>query len=194
MSEEVEEIKRLLAFKKRMEKRIEKLQSELKETQLMLETLNSILLSKGFKRAEITKPPSTQEAPVLAEEAKPPLTPPEGFKEIVPLKSSNGEEIAKIYVGEKHMRVVLDPSIALNVNTPPFNQFLIERVFSKMQEKDGELLKAGKLKPDEVFSYSIIRDGDILKEISIRNFDAERLKDLKSSIKWTLEKMLEKQG
>ncbi|MCS7095951.1 MAG: hypothetical protein RMK50_02640 [Nitrososphaerota archaeon] len=192
MSEEAEEIKRLLAFKKRMEKRIEKLQSELKETQLMLETLNSILLSKGFKRAEIVKQPAAKEAPT--EEAKPPTAPPEGFKEIIPLRLPDGEEIAKIYVGEKHMRVVLDQKIALNVNTPPFNQFLIERVFAKMQEKDNDLLKAGKLKPDEVFSYSIIVDGDVLKEISIRNFDAERLRDLKSSIKWTLEKMCEKHG
>lgn len=194
MSEEAEEIKRLLAFKKKMEKRMEKLQSELKETQLMLETLNSILLSRGFKRAEITRPPTAQEAPVQVEEAKPSTVPPEGFKEVIPLKSSDGEEIAKIYVGEKHMRVILAPSAALNVNTPPFNQFLIERVFAKMQEKDGELLKTGKLKPDEVFSYSIIREGDILKEISVRNFDTERLRDLKSSIKWTLEKMCEKQG
>jgi len=191
---EAEEIKSLLAFKKKLEKRIEKLQNELKEAQTILETINSILLSKGFKRAEAvvkTAPaPSIPESPAPMEAE--PITPTVEFKEVFPIKADDGEDLAKIYVGGNMLRVVFNKDKAFNVNTPPFNQFLVERVLAKMQEKDGELLKAGKLTPEKVFSYTIIRDDDILREIVIKNFDAERLRDLKSSIKWTLEKMYEK--
>lgn len=182
MSEEAEEIKRLMAFKKKLEKRVEKLQIELKETQSILETVNSILLSKGFKRAEIMKKPPKELA----------VPPSEEFKEIIPLNTVTGEPLAKIYVGENSLKVVLDESKEFDVNTPPFTQFLVERVLAKMQEKDSELAGAGKLKMEEIFSYNIVKEGDLIREILVKNFDAGRLKELKSSIRWTLEKMYEK--
>jgi hypothetical protein len=43
-----------------------------------------------------------------------------------------------------------------------------------------------------MFSYNIVREGDQIREIIIRNVDDERLKELKSSIRWTFEKMYEK--
>jgi hypothetical protein len=43
-----------------------------------------------------------------------------------------------------------------------------------------------------MFAYNIVREGDLIREIIIRNVDEERLRELKSSIRWTLEKMYEK--
>jgi hypothetical protein len=48
------------------------------------------------------------------------------------------------------------------------------------------------LTPDKMFAYNITREGDSLREIIIKNVDEERLRELKSSIRWTLEKMYEK--
>ncbi|MEM1566589.1 MAG: hypothetical protein QW510_05875 [Candidatus Bathyarchaeia archaeon] len=206
MAEEAEEIKRLLSFKKRVEKRIERLESELKELQTVLETINSILLAKGFKRADIVKKPPTAEAvpPAAAtmEEATQPspyisaqvpvVAPMPEFKEVVSLKTASGELLAKLYVGDNFLRIVPAEDKNFSVNTPPFNQFLVERVLAKMQQKDSELVKTGKLKPEEIFTYNIIREGDFIREIHVKNFDSERLKELKSSVKWTLEKMYEK--
>ena len=79
-----------------------------------------------------------------------------------------------------------------NINTPPFTQFLVERVLAKMQEKDSELARTGQLTTDKIFSYNIVQEGDIIHEIVIKNSDANRLRELKSSIRWTLEKMYEK--
>ncbi len=198
MSEEAEEVKRLLAFKKKLEKRVEKLESELKELKSILEAVDSLLLAKGFKRAEIAKAPvpmPTSSAGVVPTEeemaVQPPAPMPE-FKEVIPLKTAAGEPLAKLYVGDGFLKIVLAQDKNFNVNTPPFNQFLVERVLAKMQQKDSELAKAGKLKPEEIFSYNIVREGDIIREIHIKNFDAERLRELKSSVKWTLEKMYEK--
>lgn len=205
MSEEAEEVKRLLAFKKRVEKRIEKLESELKELQTVLETINSILLARGFKRADLVKKPTVETVspltPTIEEEAvqtpsqtmqAPASTPAAEFKEVITLKTASGELLAKLYIGENFLRIVPAEDKNFNVNTPPFNQFLVERVLAKMQQKDSELAKAGKLKPEEIFAYNIVREGDFVREIQIKNFDAERLKELKSSVKWTLEKMYEK--
>jgi hypothetical protein len=43
-----------------------------------------------------------------------------------------------------------------------------------------------------MFSYNIVRENDLIREIIIKNVDEERLKELKSSIRWTFEKMYEK--
>ena len=61
-----------------------------------------------------------------------------------------------------------------------------------MQEKDAELVRAKQLAADKMFSYNIVREGDLIREIVIKNVDEERLKELKSSIRWTFEKMYEK--
>ena len=90
------------------------------------------------------------------------------------------------------LHVVLAKDKTFNVNTPPFKQFLVERVLMKMQEKDNELVTAGQLAPDKIFSYNIIQEEDEIHEIVIRNYNANRLRELKSSIRWTLEKMHEK--
>ncbi|MEM3703228.1 MAG: hypothetical protein QXX79_02240 [Candidatus Bathyarchaeia archaeon] len=193
MSEEAEEVKSLLGLKKKLERRIERLESELKELQSVLETINSILLAKGFKRAEIVKKAPTVEVlpPKEEEVAKQPIPSPE-FKEIIPLKTADGERLAELYVGENFLKIVLAEDKNFNVNTPPFNQFLVERVFAKMQQKDSELAKTGKLKPEDIFFYHVVREDDFIREIHLRNFDAERLREIKSSVKWTLEKMYEK--
>ena len=197
MSQDTEKIKRLVAFKKKLEKRVEELDSELKELQTMLETVNSVLLEKGFKRAEITKEPAATEILPPKEEVKAELEPPSSqppteHENIIPLKTFDDELLANIYISENVLRVAPAEDKSFNVNTPPFNHFLVEKVFVKMQEKDNELARTGQLTPDEIFSYNIVREGDLIREISIKNFDADRLRELKSSIRWTLEKMYEK--
>ncbi|MGB9714099.1 MAG: hypothetical protein C0193_01090 [Candidatus Bathyarchaeota archaeon] len=188
MSSDAEKIKGLLAFKKKLEAKIEALESELKELRATLETVNSVLLEKGFKRAEVITPPQgevTETAPLHPQALKEPET-------VVPLKTADGELLANIIVGENSLKVVPAEDKNFNINTPPFNQFLLEKVFVKMQEKDTELARGGQLSPEKIFSYSIVRDGDIIREIIVNNVDAERLKELKSSIRWTFEKMYEK--
>lgn len=197
MSQDAEKIKRLVAFKKKIEKRVEKLESELKELQALLETVNSLLLEKGFKRAKITEEPATKEILPPKEEVKatpePPLPqPPTEYENITALKTFNDELLANLYISETSLRVVPAEDKNFDVKTPPFAQFLLEKVFLKMQEKDNELARTGQLAPEKIFSYSILQDGNVIREITIKNVDADRLRELKSSIRWTLEKMYEK--
>ncbi|MDH5482884.1 MAG: hypothetical protein OEY22_08405 [Candidatus Bathyarchaeota archaeon] len=197
MSQDAEKIKRLVAFKKRLEKKVRDLESELKEFQTMLETVNSMLLEKGFKRADILKGPTTTETPqpreeVIAESAPSTPQPLTEYENIIHLKTFDDEALANLYVSENSLRVVPAEGKDFSVNTSPFTHFLLEKVFVKMQEKDNELARTGQLLPDKIFSFNIIQEGDIVREIAVKNFDADRLRELKSSIRWTLEKMYEK--
>ena len=193
MSPEAEKIKKLVAFKKKLEERVEGLKSELDELRLMLEAVNSILLEKGFKRAEIAKKPVTTEVSPVKEEV--PVQPPQPlaeYEKVIPLETVTGEPLANLHIDQDSLRAVLAEDKNFNVNTPPFTQFLVERVLAKMQEKDSELARTGQLTTDKIFSYNIIQEDDRIREIAIKNFDNNRLRELKSSIRWTLEKMYEK--
>ncbi len=113
-------------------------------------------------------------------------------EKVIPLKTVNDESLAIIYVEKQTLHVLPDESKNFSVNTPPFNNFLVERVLAKMQEKDNELVRMGQLAPDKMFAYNIGRENDLLREIVIKNVGIERIRELKSSIRWTLEKMYEK--
>jgi len=194
MSEEAEKIKKFVAFKKKLEKKVEGLESELNEQRLMLEAVNSILLEKGFKRAEIAKTPVTAEVSPVKEEALVELPPQPSAKDenVIPLKTVTGEPLATLYINQDSLRIVLAEDKNFNINTPPFTQFLVERVLAKMQEKDSELARTGQLTADKIFSYNIVQEADTIHEMVIKNFDVNRLRELESSIRWTLEKMYEK--
>jgi len=197
MSQDSEKMKALVTFKKKLEERVEELDSELKETQASLDAVNSILLEKGFRRGDIKKvtvvpeeaAPAAQTAAAVEDKTAQRTAEPES---VIPLKTVNDESLAIIYVEKQTLHILPDESKHFSVNTPPFNNFLVERVLAKMQEKDKELVRMGQLTLEKMFAYNITREGDSLREIVIKNFDEERLRELKSSIRWTLEKMYEK--
>lgn len=193
----------MLAFKKRLEEQLEKLNAEAKEVQATIDAINSILLQVGFKRGDIKDaatqaPPPMKEVilPKPAEEpAKPKApadAPPVEHETVIPLKTMSDEPLALMYFENQQIHIMPDESKKFSVNTPPFGNFLVEKVFVKMQEKDKELVRLGQLSPDMMFNYNIVREGDLIREIIIKNVDEERLKELKSSVRWTLEKMYEK--
>jgi len=198
MSQDTEKMRVLVTFKKKLQKKIEKLNSELKELQVTLEIVDSILLEKGFKRGDLKEATAApREAtlpikPVAPKEEKPTMPRAVEPESVIPLKTINDEPLAIIYVDKQALHVLPDESKNFSVNTPPFSHFLVERVLAKMQEKDNEFVRVGQLTPDKMFVYNIVREGDLLREIVIRNVDGERLRELKSSIRWTLEKMYEK--
>jgi len=195
MSQDSERMKALVAFKTRLEKRLEELDSETKELQATLDVVSSVLLEKGFRRGdlkEVAPKPVEEAPPAVAKEEKPAVQHVMEPESVIPLKAMNDESLAIIYVNRDSVHVLPDESKSFSVNTPPFSHFLVERVLAKMQEKDNELVRMGQLTADKMFAYNIIREGDLIREIVIKNVDEERLRELKSSIRWTLEKMYEK--
>lgn len=189
MSEDVEKekIKKIAKLRVLLEKRVEDMETELDGLKTLLSLIDTTLLKEGFKRAEISKPvqtPPKQETPQPS-----PIKP---QKKGIPLKTVTGDLLAQLYIEKDFMQVTLAEDKNFDINTPPFKSFFVERVLAKMQEKDKEDASKGKIDPEKTVSYDIKRDGNILKEITIRNLRPERSRELKSSIRWTLEKMYER--
>jgi len=79
-----------------------------------------------------------------------------------------------------------------DIGTPPFKAFLVDKVLMRMHEIDQEAVRRGELMPDEALSFDIKTEGNILREILVRNVTPQRERELRSAIRWTLEKMYEK--
>lgn len=177
---ESEEVKRLANIKSKIEKKIRDLEDEISSLKSILSIVDAQLAAKSFKPAE---------AIPLA----PPVEIPTEFKEVLPLKSREGKVIADLHVSEHVAKIVPSKGITLNVTVPPFRSFLIARVLDAMTAKDRAETEAGKLPRDKVFGYKLVQDGDMLKELIFWNYRTQaRLREIRSSTRWTFERMLEK--
>jgi hypothetical protein len=185
--EEREKIKKIAKLRAILEKRVEDMETELDGLKTLLSLIDSTLLKESFKRAEVAKPvqiPQKQETP-----QPPPIKP---QKRGIPLKTVTGDILAQIYTEKDTIQITLAEDKNFDINTPPFISFFVERVLARMQDKDREDAGKGKLDPEKTLSFDIKQDGNILREITIRNLRQERSRELKSSIRWTLEKMYER--
>jgi len=207
MSLEPEKMKTLIVFKKRLENQLETLNAEIKEKQTTLEIINAILLEKGFKRGDLKeaqlqinlpkemplpKQETPEEIPTDIQTIPTTTAITQDRDNVFSLKTMNNESLALICFNKEAMHVMPDESKQFNAKTPPFQNFLVEKVLDKMKEKDQELIRTNNLEANKAFTYEIIKEEELIREIVIHNVDDERLKELKSSIRWTLEKMYEK--
>jgi hypothetical protein len=205
---DTEKMKTFIAFKKRLENQLETLNVEIKEVQAALDLVNTMLLEKGFKRGDLKEipPPDLPKEVVLPKQEQtfqisidtrstPTLTTtvtPHDIENVFPLKTMNDESLALICFDKGVIHVLPDERKQFKANTPPFQNFLVEKVLSKMKEKDEELVNSNQLEANKAFTFDIIKEDNAIREIVIHNVDDERLKEIKSSIRWTLEKMYEK--
>lgn len=187
---EEEKLRRIAELREILEERIRSLESEIEGLRALLEFVNEILLEMSFKRAEeMVVPPKVAEPTPAQPPSPPPVKEP---AKAIPLKTSSGENLANIYIEGRNIRVVPDADKKFDIGTPPFKAFLIDKVLTKMYEVDQEAVKRGDLMPDEALSFDIKTDGNILREILVRNVTPQRERELRSAIRWTLEKMYEK--
>jgi len=188
---EAEEVKQLAELKAKLQKKLESLKEEVKTLEYLVSIVDSLLVSKSFRKVEA--PQLLQAQPTQVETVPVPQAPEITAQEMLNLEASDGVLLAKMYVTDKDVHVVVKPNLNLYVSTPPFQSFLVSRVLESMKSKDLELVKEGKLNPDKVFDYELKIEGDAIREIRIRNYgDKRRLRELRTSIRWTLEKMYEK--
>lgn len=185
--EEREKIKKIAKLRAILEKRVEDMETELDGLKMMLSLIDSTLLKGSFKRAEIAKPLQTSQNQGIIKTA---LV--KQQKKGIPLKTITGDILAQIFTEKDVLQIKLAEDKNFDINTPPFTSFFVERVLAKMLDKDKEDASKGKLDPDKIVSFDIKQDGNILREITIRNLRSERSRELKSSIRWTLEKMNER--
>jgi len=179
---EEDSLKKIAELRELLENRVRSLETELEGMRTLLEFVNNLLLQQSFKRVEVTgirpSPP-----------AQPTTQPPE---QTVQIKDKDGDVLATVYKEVDSIRIVPSGDKTFTMSTPPFVPFLQERVLRKIQERDQEAVQSGGISLDEAFSFEIKRDGGVVREITIRNVNRERERELMSAIHWTLEKMHEK--
>jgi len=195
------ETKKLLGFKASLETRLRDIEQEMSDIRTALEEINGLLVTTGFRTFSTPTTSSPihvpKQEPVTPEpEAETPTTvppsPPPGDDEIS-VTGKDGTQLGTIIVEE--MNLVFTPSEVFRFTTdiPPFQSFLLERVLDNMRRTDQERASDGELEPQEILEYTVETDGDRITKLSITNYGGERrLRELNSSLRWTLDKMYDK--
>jgi hypothetical protein len=91
--------------------------------------------------------------------------------------------------------VVIAPSqeITLNVNTPPFRSFFLNRILDGMKAKDSERVSQGAMKESDALTYRVEEDNGVIRRIVIENYrEKERLQEIFNTSSWVFTRMLEK--
>jgi hypothetical protein len=102
--------------------------------------------------------------------------------------------IANAEISFKSIKITPAEGLFLNVNTPPFRTFFLNRILDGMKLKDEEKIRSGEIKDYELLNYQVDNDVQgIIKSVTISNYrEKERLQDILSTTTWVLSKMIEK--
>lgn len=116
------------------------------------------------------------------------------IKPLIRFKDSMLLANAEIYPG--YVEIIPMKGIILNVNTPPFKSFFLNRILDGMKRKDEEAVNQGRIKGTELLHYYVEEDNDgLIKRIKINNYrEKERLNEIFNTSSWVFTRMIEKSG
>ena len=179
---EDEHVRRLAEARSYIARRIEELENEIKVLRLLLDLVNAALSRESFTRASELAP--------AAAAPRPGRDMGELVSELT-ISSRSGRELARFEVYERG--VVIRPLIEVPLDTPPFRSFFVAKILEGYRRKDEELVKAGRISEDEAFDYELDEEGGIVREIRVYNYrERRRLDELRSALRWTLNRVLER--
>lgn len=93
-----------------------------------------------------------------------------------------------------YVRIALVDDINLNINTPPFKTFFLNRILDGMKMKDREKVQKGELIETEIIDYKVDNDENgKINSVMISNYgERERLNEIFNTATWVFTRMLEK--
>jgi len=189
-----QETKKLLGFRESMEQRILELEQEMQNLQKAIEEIDKLIVNTGFKTFTTadtlvqskpidTQPQETEPAPIQEEE----------IEDMMNITSKDGTILGSVQV-EGHS-IIFTPvqSFEFTSDIPPFQSFLIERVLENMHRNDQERATNGELDPSEILEYTVNEEDGKITQLIVENYGGERrLREINSSLRWTLDKMYDK--
>lgn len=113
-------------------------------------------------------------------------------RDIRPLKRAKDDFVlANAEVSPSAVIIVPASGVNLNINTPPFKSFFLNRILDGMKNKD-----AGQgIKESDALNYKVEDDNGTIKRVVINNYrDKERLQEIFNTSSWVFTRMLEKSG
>ncbi|ABL78153.1 hypothetical protein [Thermofilum pendens] len=183
--------KELAEVKSYLEKRLEELRREERLIESMLKLVDEALSSASFVKASelvaARQPEAAEARQAVARhtvEEKP-------TEESLVTATASGEHLARVLVYPSRVEIVfLKP---LSSGTSPFQSFFVKKLLEGFKRQDEDLVARGEKSPDEVFDYRIEEEGGVLKRVVIENYgDKERVREIKSALRWTLNKMIQR--
>ncbi len=178
-------VEKLMELRTYLENRLKEIEEESERLRVLAKLVEEVLVSRSFRVAETLQltPPLKREAP----------SPAADLEESVPLTTANGVSLAAMVVAPSTVRIIPVEEVEFRLQTPPFQSFFVARILESMRAKDEDAARKGEVLPENALSYDILTEGDVIKEVVVRNYGSEtRLREIKSACRWTLEKMYER--
>jgi len=172
-----EQIRDMLELKEKTLQKIERYQKEIQSLEKQLAILDSVVKQSSFTKAS-SLPESEPAGAGRPEGDSIPIT-----------RGGQGEVIANAYVTPEQVSIVLEESLDVDEDTPPFKSFFVDRIIGEMKRKD---VADGSVPGDAAIDFAINKSGSKLREIVVRNYrQKERVSEIISTAGWSLSRMLE---
>jgi len=156
---------------------MQELQLEIRDIERAIAEIDRVIVKRGFQ----------QSAPEAAEDSS------SSEEDSVSIKAKDGTVLGTTQIGEREIVVVPSEGLSFPVSTPPFQSFLVDRVLGNMRSSDETRASNGEIPPDEVLSFEVSTDGELIRKVVVRNYGGERrLREIRSSLRWTFDKMYDK--
>lgn len=174
MDHSEKQIRDILELKEWITEEIEKRQIELERLKSNLTILDSILKQSSFNKASSL------------------MSSPDKEGSVIPIKSGDNTVIANARVTSNEVVIVPSKDIKLDVEMHPFKSFFLGRIIGGMENKDNLDAQNGKIDPDSVIDCIINKDGNMIREILIKNYrERERVNEIINTVAWSFSRMIE---
>lgn len=179
-----DETRKLLKIREDLASRIGRLQEEIEDLRRANAEIDGLIVRQGFRQPVPTQTRKVTEGEEDTSSVE---------DDIHSVKSKSGMTLGTLQV--KNEEIVFEPvsGLVFSTSIPPFQSFLVERVFDNMRSTDEERATQGEIPPENVLSYNIEADQGRIQRIVVRNYGGERrLREIQSSLRWTFDKMYDK--
>lgn len=189
-----EQIRDIIALKDNLIEQIDKHHAAIEVLEKNMAILDLVLKESSFTKASVLGKIKDQE--VSAQNVALPkiqtISTEKDDMSIPITRSNDGKIIANAYVTPDQLSIVLEESMKLNADIPPFKSFFLDRIIGEMKRKDYAEADSGKIQKESVIDYIINKNGSDIREIIIKNYrQKERVNEIISTAGWSLMRMLE---
>lgn len=204
MKLDAEQIRGIVALREKLKERLSQLREEMEATALNIDALDAALKQSSFTRASQFTPEPAAERPDAApssavEPGRPDAVPP--GEAVEPAGAPDAESGAvPIMKGDDTIgfirtdpdKITITVEAQVRADTPPFPTFFVSRIIGGMAAKDTAEVEAGRLAAGDAIRHDIKTEDDALRQVTIYNYRLEeRAREIASTIKWALSRMLE---
>jgi len=177
-----DQIRDILELKEWLTDEVEKRRSEIEKLKNNLAILDSVLKQSSFSKASSLKP-NQEKAHLIADRDS----------SVIPIKrTGNNAVIANAHVTAKEVVIIPSDDVKLDMETQPFKSFFLGRIIAGMESKDNLDVQNGKIDPDSVINCIINKDGNMIREILIKNYrERERVNEIINTVAWSFSRMIE---